>query len=293
MSGPRDFQTIYGVDFSGAKLAGRNTWVARLERRLGGRYGLTALDRLERLAGDASRGPALAHLAGMIAGSSDALWAMDFPFALPIEVTPRQRTFDDQLEAVRRWRGEAYALGLRCVERTRRIHARKTVQPSAKLHIRRLTDIDTKTPFDCYHYRIIYQTFHGMRDVLLPLREHRGRVAILPFDYAKLARASAVCVESCPASFLKRAGWPHNNYKQATGGPLTPIRRRNRREILGRVAEVVGLCEGDVRRMMRDPGADALDAVLAAVGAMRRWGEVNHRAVARHVRYRREGFVYA
>ncbi len=25
------FSTIYGVDFSGAKLAGKNTWVARLE----------------------------------------------------------------------------------------------------------------------------------------------------------------------------------------------------------------------------------------------------------------------
>jgi hypothetical protein len=25
------FNTIYGVDFSGAKLAGRNTWVARIK----------------------------------------------------------------------------------------------------------------------------------------------------------------------------------------------------------------------------------------------------------------------
>jgi hypothetical protein len=27
----RMFNTIYGVDFSGAKLAGRNTWVARIK----------------------------------------------------------------------------------------------------------------------------------------------------------------------------------------------------------------------------------------------------------------------
>jgi hypothetical protein len=44
---------------------------------------------------------------------------------------------------------------------------------------------------------------------------------------------------------------------------------------------------------MRDPGGDALDAVLAGAGAVMRWEAVDHRAVARHVRYRREGFVYA
>ena len=47
------FNTIYGVDFSGAKLAGRNTWVARLERREGvskGRlFALANLACVERL----------------------------------------------------------------------------------------------------------------------------------------------------------------------------------------------------------------------------------------------------
>jgi hypothetical protein len=27
-----NFKAIYGVDFSGARLAGRNTWLARIER---------------------------------------------------------------------------------------------------------------------------------------------------------------------------------------------------------------------------------------------------------------------
>ena len=31
------------------------------------------------------------------------------------------------------------------------------------LHIRRLTDSEAKTPFDCYHYRIIYQTAHNLK----------------------------------------------------------------------------------------------------------------------------------
>jgi hypothetical protein len=37
-------------------------------------------------------------------------------------------------------------------------------------HMRRLNDLEVKAPFDPFHYRIIYQTFHGMRDVLGPLR---------------------------------------------------------------------------------------------------------------------------
>jgi hypothetical protein len=155
-----------------------------------------------------------------------------------------------------------------------------------------LTDAETKTPFDCYHYRIIYQTYHGMRDVLYPLRA-ATRVAVLPFDYARLRRARAVVVESCPASLLKRLGWPHNNYKQATGGPLTPRRRRTRRAIVERVRATLQMSEGHVRTIMRNPGADALDAVLAAVGAAIRWEQVDHRAIARHERYPREGYVYA
>src|SRR5947209_540221 len=64
-----------------------------------------------------------------------------------------------------------------------------------------------------FHYRIIYQTFYGMRDVIGPLRRTRG-TAVLPFQYRKLRTAKRVLVESCPSSSLKRLGLPHQNYKQ-------------------------------------------------------------------------------
>jgi hypothetical protein len=45
------------VDFSGAKLAGRNTWLGRIESRPGSpKYKLTELSRLEKLCGTAERG---------------------------------------------------------------------------------------------------------------------------------------------------------------------------------------------------------------------------------------------
>src|SRR4051812_4014610 len=75
------FSTIYGVDFSGAKQAGKNTWVARVApngRRAGEPpFHLVSLARLERLCGTSEREGALAHLVWMIAGSESALWALD------------------------------------------------------------------------------------------------------------------------------------------------------------------------------------------------------------------------
>jgi hypothetical protein len=146
------FQAIFGVDFSGAKLAGRNTWVARLEPFLKNsrRLRLSTLANLEKLCGTAERLPALAWLVQHIAESDDALWALDFPFGLPIEIVDPSARWPAQFDLLHAWGEDAYGLGLECVRRAK--------QRGGPLHIRRITDIEAKTPFDCYHYRIIYQT---------------------------------------------------------------------------------------------------------------------------------------
>src|SRR3954471_17101988 len=87
------FGSLYGVDFSGAKLAGRNIWIARLEPVRRGpkgrsRFQLTELASLEKLCGSAERTPSLAHLVDLVRNSTRSLWALDFPFSLPIEVMP-------------------------------------------------------------------------------------------------------------------------------------------------------------------------------------------------------------
>jgi hypothetical protein len=289
------FKVIYGVDFSGAKRAGTNTWIARLEfprpRRIPirggpkgrGRPKLVDLACLEQLAGTADRAPALRHLVELIRSSDRALWAMDFPFALPIEVMPDGARWPDQLTYLRGAGDDAYAVGLECLERAKRL--------GGPMHIRRQTDTDARAPFDCYHYRIIYQFFHGARDVLGPLWGTPG-TAVLPFQYRRLAGASRVLVEACPSSTLKRLGLPHQNYKQPAGGPLAPKRLRARRAILAGLAPLVRIDDRHRRVIMRNPGGDALDAVLAAVGAARAWRLTDHDAVSRHARYPREGFLY-
>ncbi len=281
------FRTIYGVDFSGAKQAGRNTWVAEVRRERGGRGGppfrLVNLARLEALCGTSERGCALAHLVGMIARSERALWALDFPFGLPVEVIGRGRRWSAQFDLLDEWSADDYGLGLECIRRSERLAGRK--------HIRRLTDIEERAPFDPYHYRIIYQTFYGMKDVLGPLRRRRC-TAILPFHYRRLPLASRVIVEACPASTLKRLRLPHQNYKQPEGGPLLPKRRRTRRAILDGLGRHVNIADSDRRRLMRDGGADALDAVIAAIGAAHSWRSSDHQSIARHHRYPHEGRLY-
>jgi hypothetical protein len=282
------FSSIYGVDFSGAKLAGRNIWVARTEPAKSSRrlppLRLVDLHRLEDLCGTAEREPSLRHLVQMITASRDALWGMDFPFGLPIEVMDDGCTWPQQLRLLREWTDDAYELGLWCVDRAKAL--------GGPMHIRRATDFEAKAPFDCYHYRIIYQSFYGMRDVLGPLSRRR-QTAILPFHYARLPQAQRALMESCPASTLKRLRIPHQNYKQPAGGPLTPIRLRTRRTIFAQLAAHVAIDDRHRRVMMRNGGGDAIDAVIAAVGAHWGWCHADHAAIARHARYPREGYLYA
>jgi hypothetical protein len=281
------FEAIYGVDFSGARLAGRYIWVARIEprrrRSAGPAYRLTDLACLEKLCGTAERAPALAHLVALIAASRASLWALDFPFGLPVEVMEPGAGWRAQLDFLRTWGEDAYAAGLECLRRAQAL--------GGPNHIRRLTDAEAKATFDSYHYRIIYQTFYGMRDVLGPLLGKK-HTAILPFHYRRLARARRVVAEACPTSTLKRLGLPHQNYKQPTGGPLTRRRRRTRRAILAGLADHVEVGDRCRRLMMRNPGGDALDAVIAAVGVAQAWLAADHRHIARHPRYPREGRLF-
>jgi hypothetical protein len=110
----RDGETwasVYGVDFSGARLAGRNSWIARLEPvgegDAGRRLRLSELSSLERLGGTAERAPALAHLVARIGRSEHALWALDFPFGPPVEVLEPRCPWAGQFGLIREWGDDA------------------------------------------------------------------------------------------------------------------------------------------------------------------------------------------
>jgi hypothetical protein len=279
------FESVYGVDFSGAKLAGRNIWVARCAvRKTRPHLRLVELNPLERLCGTAERAACLAHLVRMVNGTAAALWGFDAPFGLPVELFRPGVPWAHQFDFVDEWGEDAYGCGLECI--------RRALLLGERMHLRRTTDSDAKAPFDGYHYRIVYQMFYGIRDVARPLSRTPG-TAVLPFQYRKLPRAKRVVVECCPASVLKVLGWPHQNYKQPAGGPLTRKRRQTRHAILAGLGGLVKFDDRHRRVMMRNPGGDAIDAVLAAAGAFRGVLAADHAAIARHDRYPREGYLFA
>ncbi|QDV87836.1 DUF429 domain-containing protein [Planctomycetes bacterium TBK1r] len=283
-------RTVIGVDFSGAAQSGKTAWIAELSApaplRLADRsprFQLVSLQPLGRPAGGDDRDRVNRYLVDRIASQSETFWGCDFPFGLPIELALGD--WPDQLSHVSAFVGSAKEFGLSLVETTERVLGTK--------HVRRTTDRETQTPFDCYHYRIIYQTYHGMREVLAELADDRN-VLVLPFQYHRAGRgpASSILVEACPSSTLKRLGLPHQRYKQSGGKPPETIHRRTRRTILQTISNYVDISSHRRRVILQDPGGDALDAVLAGLGAWLGFSRADHAAIQKHPRYAREGFVY-
>lgn len=279
------FGSVYGVDFSGARQAGRTIWVARCAPQAGPSrppLRLEQLDRLDRLVGSEQRDEVLPWLVDHMVGTDNTVWGIDFPFGLPVEL--ESGGFDQQRRRFAAWPDGAAEFGRACLRQAR--------GQGGPQHKRRATDLEQRVPFDPYHYRIIYQTFHGVRDVLGPLSRDT-ETCLLPFQPKRLPYARRVVVEACPCTTLDFLDLPTQMYKQPAGGPLTSKRRRNRRAILDGIGSLVEISDSHRLVMMRDPGADALDAVIAAAGLARAWDSTDHGAVARHPRYRFEGRIYA
>lgn len=315
-------QRVCGVDFSGARKSGKTAWMAVLEADWSsGMLQLVQLKSLGKLAGSDERSAVCRFLAQQISSSRDTLWAMDFPFGLPIELGGKD--WNAQLRMVESFEHQVGSGNTAAVfGRQLDVNARQIV-PDGR--IRRRTDVETSTPFDSYHYRIVYQTFHGMRDVLLPISK-LPETAVLPFEYSRLASARRIVVESCPSSFLKRWNLPHSRYKQSGGKPPTGVHRANRLKILRGIdnlpkidAELkmagdhnqarkfesastavgqgvpyrIGMSAHRRRVVMQDSGGDALDAVLAGLAGWRSFHRTNHADVVSDARYCYEGYVYS
>lgn len=281
---------MIGVDYSGAAQSGRNAWLAELRCDQGvtatappPRFRLAALSPLAKLAASDERDDVNRYLANRIASEPETFWGFDFPFGLPIELDLGD--WRAQLGLVSGYRGNAQEFG--------RMLVQTTEQRLGSKHVRRSTDKETQTPFDCYHYRIIYQTFHGMRDVLAPIADH-ATVCVLPFQSEKLntAKTNTVVVEACPSSTLKRLNLPYKNYKQSGNKPPEEKHTKTRRQILKELTRHVDISPHRRRVIMSNPGGDALDAVLAAVGSWQGLVSTDHRIVAAHPRYPLEGRVY-
>lgn len=231
---------IYGVDFSGARDAGRKIWVcgAHID---GDHLRIDALQRAADLFGAVERDSIYPALAGCIAAAGESVWGMDFPFSLA-QTQMRHATWT------------AFA--------ARFVHDYPTpddLYHDGKGHGRRLTDIHAKTPFAPANLRIYRQTYYGIRDLLAPLALS-GRARVLPMQAYQPDQPNLI--EVCPASTLKCLKLYHP-YK-GRGAVLQTARAALLSAL--REQQVTWTSTAD-ESALEDAEGDALDALIAAYAA--------------------------
>jgi hypothetical protein len=258
---------VYGIDFSGARDAGRRIWIAEGvadSGRLVIRRGFPLVD----LPGSPlGREVALRALTSFIADLDPvSVVGIDAPFGLPLTVYGGAR-WRETIAFVSRYEDAA-------------AFRRACVAAAAGRELRRETDCAARTPFSPYNLRLYRQTFHALRDVLGPL-VGSDNVRVAPME--ETAAAGPTVIEVCPASTLKHLGL-YAPYKGR-------VRAAARTRLVSALEQAAPLrIEPRVRaRAVADPGGDALDSIVAALAA--------HRASEHAKRppgsaWRVEGFVY-
>ena len=259
--------TFIGLDFSGARDAGRHAWISQ---------GQASHSRLEvwdcrpaaELPGSgAAREVCLPALARWISELSDCLIGCDFPFSLPLEVMGFEGWETFVSSFARRFPTPET---LRAACRSQEGHER-----------RRQTDRETRAPFAPGNLRLYRQTYYGIRDVLSPLVQ-AGAVSVLPFQRPGTGRPWLI--EICPAVTLRRLSLYGRSYK----GP-GERQRLERWRLLDRLANLGMQLPAWVRQpALEDDGGDALDSLVALLTA---WSVRD--ALAVDASFASEGYIYA
>jgi hypothetical protein len=242
-----------GIDFSGAKDAGKKIWIAEGVER-DGHVVVEALVPARELKSSArDRTTALRALVDHIAGLARSIVGIDAPNSLPKRFAPEGwAPWFDGFAA----HGSALAFRDACRQAT---NGRETKRPC---------DVSAKTPFAAWNLRLYRQTWHSLVDLYAPLLQ-REAVTVAPFQRADGKRPRLA--EICPASTLKHLGL----YKSYKGRKLADERQALLREMTKRAR--LQMPRGLRERAVEDSGGDALDAIIALAAAVR-----CRRQIARH-----------
>ncbi len=238
-------ETILGLDFSGARTAGRTIWLTTAIARTAQLEVVDCRPAAELAKRAIERSAAIAALRQHLRSREQAAVGCDFPFSLPAPLLG-SRSFSAFLAAFANDYSDADDLREKC-------------QAAADgRELKRETDRRARTPFSPYNLRMFRQTFFGIRDLVAPLVQ-TGIAAVIPIDPP--APEKLWLLEVCPASRLKKLSGLYASYK---GRDLTA--RRQREKILAQ-CEAEGLTFASATHrdaILADTGGDALDSLLAA-----------------------------
>lgn len=266
-------QRIFGVDFSGARKAGKTIWVAQCVLK-GGSLSVEACGPAKDLpGGEVRRERALAALVENVRREEDAVFGFDFPFSVP-QTLIKARTWQEFVHSFARSFRTEEEFYKRCHEKS------DGKEPKRK------TEKIAATPFNSFNLKIFRQTYFGIKDVLVPLLQ-ANHISIIPM--VKRRGIHSTVIEICPASFLLR-----EEIERKYKGRET-IQREARARILGAIEQrhSVRFASRSLHEtVLENHGGDALDSVLAALAAARAFekGFPVRKSCAQAARL--EGYIY-
>ncbi len=178
---------IAGVDFSGARNAGKLIWIASGVVAGGALRLETCFPAAELPGSGADRELALPALVKFLSRKTEPVVGLDFPFGMPAPLV-KEKSWEEFIAAFPENHASADAFRESCMKQ------------AGGRELKRRTDIETKTPFSAYNLRLYRQTYDGIRNILHPLITQDLARAIptqQPVD------GKPVLAEACPASLLK------------------------------------------------------------------------------------------
>jgi len=239
---------LHGVDFSGAKDAGRRIWIAT-GTVTGDTLRIEDCCRAESLPGSRrDRESSLRALRQFILTQHDNVVGLDFPFGLPEPVVRGLYGSAPWEEWVRR---------IHVDHRTAEGFRDACIHAAQGRELRRKTDNECHAPFSPYNRRIYRQTFHGIWQLITPLVS-QNLVSVIPMQRPDPGRPWLL--EVCPASTLRlnRLSAPYK-FKSREAFEA-------REHILRSIKRLCGLAFANSRlerAVLQDHRGDALDSIIA------------------------------
>ncbi|NQT83712.1 DUF429 domain-containing protein [bacterium] len=247
---PDNIRRVHGVDFSGAKDACKRIWIASGEVR-DGRLEIQECFAAQYLPGSGrDREQCLRALRDFIERHNASVFGIDFPFGLPREL-------------VKNVKWERFVRSFAGAYPDPETFREACLRGGEGAELKRITDIESQSPFSPYNLRLYRQTYYGIAQVLAPL-VRRGLVRVPPMQ--KATPGKPWILEVCPASTLKRLGL-YVSYKGRTAK-----KRAARAKILKRL-EKLGMtykkAEPLRSSVLSNASGDALDSVIIAFAVSR------------------------
>jgi hypothetical protein len=270
---PRQRRWVHGIDFSGAKDAGHKIWIASgfIEE---GVLHIKECRRAEALPNASrERSRCLTALLDFIAKSEDGILGFDFPFGLPSPLVKKDRWEDFVLSFP----------GTFPNSREFRNICREAIKGA---ELKRLTDLEHRTPFSPYNLRLYRQTYFGIGYLLEPLVRNQ-MASVLPMQNALPYQPWVI--EICPAATLKK----ENVYCSYKGKGKEYY---NARAVILEKLEGLGflqISEPEMRSIvLEDFHGDALDSIIAAFAAFRALDNLVSLIEMKNNAYAIEGYVF-